>query len=83
MPQRGLMRPLLLLISLPVVFTGIQQSALLYIEKQGFCCSVQHVLKSSKIIFRSNPLVFEQVRAGWRKILKLFLKNELDVSWRL
>ena len=83
MLQRGLMRPLLLLISLPVVFTGIQQSALLYIEKQGLCCSVPIAQKGAKIIFRYNPLDFVQVRAGWRKIFKLFLKNELDVSWRL
>ena len=77
------MRPLLLLISLPVVFTGIQQSALLYIEKQGFCCSVPIAQKGEKIIFRSNSLDFVQVRAGWGKFLKLFLKNELDVSWWL
>ena len=36
--------------------------------------------KLAKIIFRSNTLVFVQVRAGVRKILKLFFKNELDVK---
>ena len=41
---------------------------------------MQNVQKSAKIIFRSNMLVFMQVRVGVRKILKLFFKNMLDVS---
>ena len=44
---------------------------------------MQNVQKSAKIIFRCNSLVFVQVRAGVRKILKLFFKNMLDVSWWL
>ena len=44
---------------------------------------VQNVQKSAKIIFRSNTLVFVQVRAGVWKFLKLFCKNELDVRWCL
>ena len=44
---------------------------------------VQNVQKSAKIILRSNTLDFVWVRVGVRKILKLFFKNVLDVSWRL
>ena len=61
----------------------MKQSALLYVKKQPFRRFVQNVQKSAKINFCYNLLVFMHVREGVRKILKLFFKNVLDVSWWL